>query len=253
MMNITLLNPLSGEIHEVQLPVGCEIYSLETLLYREIYPDSALGTIEIRRAITDNEDDEVLQLMIMGESLTDQDPNEVTLLFDGIQIIAFVNPFLLKPSVIRESCVNVHLKKTKKSVIRPMNVINVSFHHPTKMITEESNVITSVELLHDAKKHHWALYSTCKTGRGESSWDLFEVYPTKETIWFSSLSECLVHTEERIPKHAEMFEQIERLFREAMQEDHDEEDDDWRREEDDAWGRAVDARERWYEDHIRWQ
>ena len=118
------------------------------------------------------------------------------------------------------------------------------------MSTGESNVVTAVDLLHNTKKHRWAFYSTCESGRGDSSWDLIQVYPTKKTVWFSSLAECLAHTEERIPKQADLFEQIERLFHEAMQEDEEWNHED---EEADAWGRAVDAREDWYENHVRWQ
>lgn len=246
MMNITLSNPLSDEIHEVQLPVGSDISTFETMLYHEVYPDVALGTLEIRRIVSDIQDDEVAQLMIMGESLTDQNPHEVTELFDGIELMVFVNPFLLRPSVYRECAMKVHTRKGINQISEIMTLINVAFHHPTKMITEESNVVSSVDLVYDGNRSRWASYYTFgKKG------DVYYIFPTEKTVWFSSLSKCLSHVEERIPKQADLFEQIERLFHEAMQKNEEEWDDE--DEEADAWGRAVDAREDWYENHFRWQ
>ncbi len=255
MMNITLSNPLSGEIQSLNLPMKCSLSTLQNLLYREIYPEAALGTLELRRVVSDVENDEVAQLMVMGESLTDQDPHEVTTLFDGMELIVFINPFLLKPSVFRKYIVEYCITKKRSWWIRTMDVFTVSFHHPTKMITEESNVVTSVDLLHDIDENRWAFYSTVDVTEA-NSWERAQIKPTAETKWFSSPIRCLAHAQERIPKNEDTFEQIKCIFREGTWDDlthEDEDEDDQDREEAEAWGRAVDAREQWYEEHIRWQ
>lgn len=221
-MNITVFNPLSGETIIVALGQGASLPTFETLLYREVIPDAPLGCICYRRADGNRafEDaSEEAQIMRLGE-LSEEDPDEVTVLFDGLEVIAFVDESILYPTIERNFHVLlIHSRNWSKL----LDSYTICFHHREKMVEVDSNLVSSLRVFYDIDEKQWALASTFAETPVYHRHQYYQTYSdtgyntpyctTPSTQWFSSLSDCISHTTERTPKDSVLLDKCNDLFR----------------------------------------
>jgi hypothetical protein len=213
-MNITVFNPLSGETTIVTLLQGASLSTFETLLYREVIPDAPIGCITYRRmdyAIDEGskEIQEEMQLLRLGDVYVNH-PDQVTVLFDGLEVIAFVDESVLFPFIEANFPVSlIH----SKNWVKLLDTYIICFHYRGgKMSKDDSNFVSSIDVFHDVDADQWALATSfAKTHdlhcRSYYSGNGAPYTATPSTQWFSSLSECIAHSTERIPKDSALLEE----------------------------------------------
>jgi hypothetical protein len=210
MMNI-MIKSMNGDLTTVALPQGATLPFFKTILYRDVLTDAPYGCLVLRRILPElEEDDEVSQLTAMGESLTDQDPHEVSCLCDDMFLSAFIDTTLLYPTVDR--CFRLDTGSRENSWIKTLDVYRVFYHSTVEMRTEESNVVSEIDLVHDIDEDRWALRSSFvpegyRFFRGE----LLE-YPVPDIRWYSHPTICILNAPDRVPKDDTTLSAIQRIF-----------------------------------------
>ena len=267
---------LTGEIIQLIRPVAQEFDLIQLL--DEIYPhvpEIPYGSLALRRVLPefedlDLQDDDVL-FRRMGETLLDEpcDPYEVTELYDGIELVAVSDLSLLSISISPHGSIIFADSDSSYSVLcYELNVhtrdpLFAHFHH---------DILLTVHLITDIHYTKFGLYQHLTKSRKHH----LCYTATHDFQWYDSLSECLLHAAEPIPRDQITLQRCEHVLRfkqwykaglpwiqgphgwhqdlpeveDAEYEDeqeHPEEYDDAYEYED-----AADVDQQFYEDHIRW-
>lgn len=208
---------LSGDLLSFELHEGADALSLKTKLYQEI-PEAPWGSIVLRQDLPEWEEDidEIGQLMRMGETLTADvcDPSLVSQLFDGMIVLVLIDPSIIQPSVVKQNPFYVQ----KRRWVQTCDQYIIHFHSTVEMIEEDSNIITSVTVVHDTETNQWALASTFRAL--PTSADEEPLYrETPETEWRHAPSICLLDAPQRIPRDHDTLVMIQDIFDQELWED----------------------------------
>jgi hypothetical protein len=249
MMNI-MIKTLNGDLTTVVVPNEFDVPLFKTILYRDVLPTAPYGCLTLRRILAELEEDadETMQLMVMGESLTDHvsDPHEVAYLCDTMILSAFVDTTLLYPTVDRWFALDVGSRTD--SWMKTFDVYHVFYHSKVEMVTEESNVVSTVALVHDVDNDRWALRSSfAPEGYRYSKGQLLE-YPSPDIRWYSHPTICLRNAPDRVPKDDATLSAIQRIF----------DQEDWNTQapvddDEDEFDDADEPDHDWYEENMRWE
>jgi hypothetical protein len=220
MMNI-MIKSMNGDLTTVVLPEGSPLPFFKTILYGNVFTEAPYGCLVLRRILPElEEDDEATQLMVMGESLTDQDPHEVSYLCDGMVLSAMIDTALLYPSVDRW------------------------FHLDTG--SHENSWIRTLDLVHDVDEDRWALRSSfVPQGHRFSKGQLLE-YPVPGIRWYSHPTICLRNAPDRIPKDDTTLSSIQRIFDYEDWDSYGPDSD----HENDEFDDENEPDQEWYEDNM---
>lgn len=215
---------LNGELLEIQHKSSRGFDHFIRILYQscEFIP---YGCLVLKRLPSDDSDlDETAQLMRLPDIYSSLDNDEVTEVYDGDELMAIIDTTLVTPYIVQES--NVALPSSKRENQQIVFVYSITFrsiHDP-----RESQTI----VFHDTEKGLFALCDTfiLPTPQEASEYHrdgLYEVYkPTPQTMWFPTLSECLLSSADRFPHDSHTLQIIEKQFYDVDWTQWSQQDDD---------------------------
>lgn len=173
------------------------------------------GCLVLKRIPFDNDNlDEVSQIMLLPDiystDLTTHDDHEVTEVYDQDSLCAFVDNTLVTPYILRDK--NVAIPSSNPKFQKIVYVYSISFR------SHNDNHESQTIVFHDTDNSTFALCDTfiLPTPQEASEYHrdgLLEVYkPTLHTIWFPTLSECLLSSMDRFPHDQDTIQTIENKF-----------------------------------------
>ena len=204
MMNI-YAKLLNGDLLHIALPPHSSVSLLKSHLYAELL-NAPFGSIVLRHLLPEFEetDDEVSQLMRMGEALTADicDPSRVLHLVDDMTVLVLVDPTTIQPSILKEDDFLVQ----KRRGIDQLDKYTIRFH-----CTDDGSLISSVSIVYDWCDDRWAIASTFRALPVAANEDpLYKC--TAETKWYSEITDCLLDAPHNIPHDQDILSEIERQF-----------------------------------------
>lgn len=180
------------------------------------------GCLVLRRLVADEQDelDEVAQIMLLPDIYSDEDsdPIIVTEVYDDDdEILAMIDPSLVLPYIIRD--VDVAIPSSNPKFQRFVSVYSINF------CSENEKFESQTVVFHNKDSNTFALCDTFNPPTPQEaaayhSDRRVEVYkPTSNTVWFPTLSECLLSSMDRFPHDDKTIQSIQQRF--------DVEDWDW--------------------------
>lgn len=271
-LNIRLL---TGEIIQLIRPADQEFDLIQLLdeLYPHV-PEIPYGSLALRRVLPDFEeldlhDDDAL-FRRMGETLLDKpsDPYEVTGLYDGIELVAVSDLSLLSVSISPNGSIVFADPENNSAYSVLCYQLNVHTRDPL-FAHFHHDILLTVPFITDYQCTQFGLYQHVTKSRKHH-----QCYtPTSHFQWFPSLSKCLLHASESIPRDQDSLLRSEHVLRfeqwynpalpwiqgphgwhqdlPEVQDQLDDDQDDPRDDYDYA-DDYDDERQQFYEDHIRW-
>lgn len=202
---------MNGDLIEIQHKPSRGFDDFVRTIYR-LCTDIPYGCLVLKRAPCD-ELDEVAQLMRLPDIYSDHDDSIVTEVYDGEELFALVDTTLVTPYVLRDR--DVALPSSKRKFQKIVSVYTFSFRSAHDQ--HESQTV----VFHDTENNTFALCDTfiLPTPQEASEYHrdgLLEVYkPTSQTVWFPTLSECLLSSMDRFPHDHDTLQTIEEQFHHA--------------------------------------
>lgn len=206
---------LTGEIIQLICPASQEFDVIQLLdeLYPHV-PEVPYGSLALRRVLPefeelDLQDDDVL-FRRMGETLLDEpcDPYEVTELYDGMELVAVSNLSLLSVSISPYGC--IVFADPEEDVTSTMLTFQLQVHtRDPHFAAFHEDILFTVTFIANYHYTKFALYEN--TMKSTNRYRCLTAAPNFR--WYNSLSECLLHATEPIPRDQTTLQRLERVFR----------------------------------------
>jgi hypothetical protein len=217
---------LNGDLLSIQHKPSRGFEHFQRMIYNEC-THIPYGCLVLRRLVQESDDlDEVSQLMLLPDIYSDEDVDEsiVTEVYDGDEIIATIDTTLVESYMIRNR--NIAIPSSNPKFQHYVSVYSINFR------SKEDEFESQTVVFHDTDND---LFSLCDhfiqpTPQEAAEYHrdgMVEVYkPTPQTVWFPTLSECLVTSMDRFPHDSDTLQNIEKQFNEYSWEWNADEDDD---------------------------
>lgn len=172
------------------------------------------GCLVLRRLVADEQYDldEVTQIMLLPDIYSDEDsdPTIVTEVYDGDEILAMIDPSLVLSYIVRDR--DVAIPSSNPKFQQFVSVYSINF------CSENEKFESQTVVFHNSDSDTFALCDTFNPPTPQEaayyhSDGKVEVYkPTSNTVWFPTLSECLMTSMDRFPHDDDTIQYIQQKY-----------------------------------------